>query len=90
MTTYDLPEMLTAPLEKLYLQTKQLGYRLAQSFSPATTASISRNLAECLDNSEATFTSSRLLQLIVQVTDFRSSFLGTWFLIIWPHNCICL
>lgn len=64
MEQYDLPEMLTAPLEKLYLQTKHLGYKLAKSFSPAATASISEGL-----DVRMKFTSSELLQMTVQVRD---------------------
>lgn len=67
MEPFDLPEMLTAPLEKLYLQTKQLGYRLAKSFSPSASMLISRGLLGSTNNQEMTFTSSQLLQLTVQV-----------------------
>lgn len=74
MEQFDLPEMLTSPLEKLYLQTKQLGCQLAKTFPAESVNFIVKELLSGNDfhnsngrNKGGVFTPSQLLKLAVEV-----------------------
>lgn len=63
---HDPAEMLTAPLEKLYLQTKLLGYKLANSYTTKMFSKRAREILGMEPDEVLSFTALQLLQLSVE------------------------